>query len=141
MPTRPLKALVVWLLLLAQAMAWSTPAALLVCREQDGTSHIELSVTQCCFETDRPGFNAQSDAPAFNACLDTGCVDEPLETSPALTNTPSRICSTYSVVPSFTVFFSETSPKRAKLPVTLRYAYLGVPLQINLALASVVLVL
>jgi len=76
----------VWAVIAAQVVAASLgPGGLLLCREADGTSHLEWPGEHCC----APGGENSSAPDAEHVELCSGCVDEPLGQSPALaTRTP-----------------------------------------------------
>ena len=77
-------------------MVVASSAGLLICRESDGSSHIEWATSQCCAVGDlgqnpeRSETNDHRRASELESCLESSCVDEPVGVSPAVTDHRSR---------------------------------------------------
>lgn len=150
MTFRPLNFAVVWLLFVAQAMVVASPAGLLVCRESDGSSHFEWVFSQCCAggelgqNPERSETSDQLTASELESCLESSCVDEAIEVSPAVTDHRSRegLSDTDSPAPpSFLQLASTVVWSQTTTPASLPHIEDGPPRQTRLSLTSIVLIL
>jgi len=151
MSSRSFHFAVVWLLLTAQAIVVGSPAGLLVCRESDGSSHIEwTTAAECCSGGDlsqnpeRSETSGQRGASELESCVESSCDDEPIGVSPALTKHRSRDAMSVPdslAPPSFLQLASTVSWSRTTTPASLSHIYDGSPRQMRLSLTSIVLIL
>lgn len=75
MMSRSLQLMFAWLLIVAQAAAVLThPAGLLVCRDPDGTTHVEPTGDDCCL-TARDDADHADESAARDTCADGSCED------------------------------------------------------------------
>ena len=77
------------LLLVAQAAAVLThPAGLLVCRDPDGTTHVEPAGDGCCLATCE---DTEDDSSAHDACAEGGCEDSLVRPDGLVSTSRSRM--------------------------------------------------
>ena len=150
MSSRSFHFAVVWLLLVAQAIVVGSPAGLLVCRDSDGSSHIEWAASQCCAggdlgqDPERSETSDQCRAPELESCRETTCVDEPIEVSPAVTDHRSREGKSNAdspATPSLLQLASTVVWSQTTTPTSLSHIDDGPPRQMRLSLTSIVLIL
>ncbi len=87
--TRRYQSILVWLVLATQAVAaLGSPVGLLVCRQADGSSHIEWVNPECV--TDRGAARESVSDSIHEPCSTEICVDEPIGLDQAVTRLSSR---------------------------------------------------
>jgi hypothetical protein len=85
-----------WLLITAQAVAaFGGPVGLLICRDADGSSHVERSSHSCCGQTqadlDRIGPSEFDTTSLVGSCIGGHCVDQPIDAGHATANLRNRV--------------------------------------------------
>ncbi len=143
------KSAMTWVLFAAQAMTVSAGyAGLLVCREADGSSHVEWVSQPCCDDT-----HTESDAPreadagsVSESCSDAACVDLPIASGKATTGSRARdsgagLGSQVADVSHAVTWSGGSSPEAESPGLAETGAALDTPSQVRLSLRATVLIL
>ncbi len=139
--TRRYQSILVWLVLATQAVAaLGSPIGLLVCRQADGSSHIEWVNPDCI--TDRSSVKESLSDSIHEPCSKEICVDQPIGLDQAVTRLSSRDQQPVAVASPDTELLRVVLLDAADMSsglVRVQWVDPGPPLQCMLVLSATVL--